>query len=274
MSSQKRFSAAIIACLACTLFGLLLVAGIVVRGDDQSYAGGDENPAIRDDENTTLDDEEDIATRDAEVAKRFEQAAEIEEKAADKNYKNDKYETKSIKLAGTGRQASEKFDLASGLGIFEINHDGSSNLVVRLLDKNGDEIDTLFNQIGEFKGEQGFSIPADGQYLLDIAADGNWTVAIRQPRPSVGDSLPSTLEGTGYAATSFVQLDKGLHLFHMTHSGQDRFKVTLTDRHGHPIESLVNVLGTFDGSKPLKIEKSGIYFLNVAGDGDWTIDVQ
>jgi hypothetical protein len=271
MSSQKRFSAAIIACVACTLFGLLLVAGIVVRGDDQANAGGDENPAIRDEENTAIGDEEDIATSDAEVAKRFEQEAEILEQAADKN---EKYETKSIKLAGKGRQASDKFDLASGLGVFEINHDGSSNLVVRLLDANGDEIDTLFNQVGEFKGEQGFAIPVDGQYLLDIAANGNWTVAIRQPRPSVGDTLPRTLEGSGYAATSFVQLDKGLHVFHMTHAGQDRFKVTLVDRHGHPVESLVNVLGTFDGSKPLKIQKSGIYFLNVTGDGDWTIDVQ
>jgi hypothetical protein len=33
-------------------------------------------------------------------------------------------------------------------------------------------------------------------------------------------------------------------------------------------------LGAFDGSKPVSIEKPGIYFLNVGADGDWSIDVE
>jgi hypothetical protein len=180
----------------------------------------------------------------------------------------------TIKLDGKGRQASDKFNLQSGLALIEISHDGDSNVIVRLLDENGKQIDTLFNQIGNFKGERGFMIPRDGECLADVVADGNWTLAIRQPRPTQGYSVPRTLEGTGYGVTDFIELNKGLKVFKMNHSGQGRFTVNLVDRDGRIVEPLINTLGTFSGSKPVSIEKPGIYFLNVAGDGDWTIQVQ
>ena len=183
-------------------------------------------------------------------------------------------ESKIIKLDGKGRQASEKFILEPGLSIFAINHDGNSNLVIHLLDRECKSVDTLFNQIGAFEGQRGFAIAEGGQYLLDIAADGKWTIAIRQPRPTEGQSIPRTLEGNGFSATEFIQLDKGLNMFKLSHNGQGRFTVNLLDRDGQKVESLVNALGKFEGSKPVSIDKPGIYFLNVGGDGNWTIDVQ
>ena len=179
-----------------------------------------------------------------------------------------------IDLDGRGRRATEKFTLEPGLAMFAIHHDGDSNVVIKLLDRDGNVVDTLFNQIGTFEGQRGFAIAEAGQYLLDVAADGNWTVAIRQPRPNQGDSVPRTLEGTGFGTTEFIRLDKGLTVFKINHAGKGRFTVNLVDRDGHPVEQLVNALGKFEGSKPVKIEKPGIYFLNVGGDGDWTIDVE
>ena len=155
-----------------------------------------------------------------------------------------------------------------------MSHDGQSNVIIRLLDENGETIDTLFNQIGEFRGEQGFGLAGGGKRLLDVAADGNWTVAIRQPRPTAGQTPPTELQGRGYEATPFIQLEKGLVVFKMRHNGESRFRVTLRDENGRPVETLVNTLGAFDGSKPVSIEKPGIYFLNVGADGDWSIDAQ
>jgi hypothetical protein len=183
-------------------------------------------------------------------------------------------ESKVIKLEGKGRQASEIFLLEPGLSVFAIHHEGDSNVIVRLLDREGKSVDTLFNQIGEFEGERGFPIAESGEYLLDVAADGKWTIEIRQPRPTQGQLIPRTLDGQGYSVTEFVQLDKGLHVFKMNHKGHDRFTVNLIDRDGHRVESLVNELGKFEGSKPISIDKPGVYFLNIAGDGNWTIDVQ
>ena len=87
-----------------------------------------------------------------------------------------------ISLSGKGRQATEKFRLEPGICLFDISHDGSSNLVIKLLDMNGKEIDTVFNQIGAFNGERAINIPRGGECLLDVEADGNWKADIRQPR--------------------------------------------------------------------------------------------
>jgi hypothetical protein len=181
---------------------------------------------------------------------------------------------KTIKLHGKGRQASEQFALEPGLSIFEFTHNGTSNFIVKLLDENGKEIDTVVNQIGPFEGDYGFGYERGGRRLLDVTADGEWTVAIRQPRPTQGESLPASLQGTGTHTTPFLKLDKGLAIFKMKHNGDNRFIVRLRDKDGKLLEQLVNTLGAFDGSKPISIEEPGIYFLNVSADGDWSIDVE
>ena len=182
-------------------------------------------------------------------------------------------EPQPITLNGKGRQASQKFQLEPGLCLIDFNHDGTSNLIVRVLDMDGKELDTVFNQIGAFNARRGLFIPKGGEYLLDVVADGNWSANLRQPRPTTGQTLPAKLQGKGFTTTDFIQLDKGLTVFKMNHEGENRFRVTLLDREGKPIKDLINTLGNFSGSKPVRIEKSGIYFLNVSADGDWTIDV-
>jgi hypothetical protein len=48
----------------------------------------------------------------------------------------------------------------------------------------------------------------------------------------------------------------------------------VTCRLGRKVESLVNELGKFEGSKPIDSDKTRIYFLKIAGGGNWTIEVQ
>jgi hypothetical protein len=233
--------------LACVLLGLVISAGCAARAQEEEIRSAESAPV---EQRLTANNDNNLDTPEIQL------------------------DGKQINLAGKGRQASEKFFLQPGLGVFEIHHDGDSNLVVRLLDRDGKAVDTLFNQIGTFNGQRGFAIRQEGQYLLDVAADGNWTVAIRQPRPTEGQAVPRTLQGTGYDVTPFIQLDKGLNVFKMKHNGENRFTATLVDRDGRQVEPLINTLGHFDGSKPVSIEKPGIYFLNIGGDGQWTVDVQ
>lgn len=179
-----------------------------------------------------------------------------------------------ISLSGTGRQATQKFRLEPGFCVFDVSHDGNSNLIIKLLDHNGKEIDTVINQIGKFNGQRGINIPTGDVCLLDVQADGNWKANISQPRPTQGQAVPATLQGKGYQVTPVLQLERGLAEFKMKHDGQDRFKVVLLDQNGKPIEYLTNTIGKFDGSKPISVEEPGLYFLNVSADGNWTIDVQ
>ncbi len=247
---MRSSNCGLIAVVACLSLGLVVCAGCA-RGADE-FKMGDRQFEVK-----TSDIQNDDSVNDSQA----------EQGTADD-------QDRTIELKGHGRQASKKFRLESGLSLFSIEHDGESNIIVRLLDAEGNTVDTLFNQIGEFDGQRGFAIGEAGQYLLDVTADGNWAIDIRQPRPSEGRKTPQVLDGSGFDVTEFIELDKGLSVFKIHHNGEGRFTVKLVDRDGHQVESLVNVLGKFDGSKPVKIEKPGTYFLNVGADGDWTIEVE
>jgi hypothetical protein len=85
-----------------------------------------------------------------------------------------------IKLRGTGQQATSKFVLDSGLVLFKMTHDGQSNFAVQLLDSQGQKVSLLANEIGPFDGSKAVGIKESGTYILDISADGNWTINVSQ----------------------------------------------------------------------------------------------
>ena len=204
MFSWKRCAALTVGgAVICSSIGLLVMSTRSVRGDDVNAS----------------------QKQDSQQSQEANQSSAKEQ------------QTKDITLQGSGRQASNKFYLEPGLANFEISHDGQSNLVVRLLDENGKEIDTVFNQIGPFQGDRWIPIAKAVRGLLDVAADGNWNVTIRQPQPTEGQTPPVSLQGTGYHATPFVNLKKGLNIFKMKHDGKMRFRVTLLDQYGNPVDS-------------------------------------
>jgi len=84
---------------------------------------------------------------------------------------------------GNGQQVSEVFSIGKGLARFEMTHSGSSNFIVTLLDDNGNTVDLLVNEIGTFDGSKAVSIRNTGMYLLDIQADGAWTIKVTGETP-------------------------------------------------------------------------------------------
>jgi hypothetical protein len=177
-----------------------------------------------------------------------------------------------IDLTGTGQQASQKFHLTSGLAIFNMKHSGESNFAIWLLDSNGNKVDLMVNEIGSFDGSKAEHITTAGDYVLDITADGPWTVEVQQPIYTSADNVPISLSGTGQSVTKPFHSNGGLITFKMTHDGSSNFAIWLLDAKGNRQELLVNEIGTFDGSKALGV-KSGVYLLDITADGNWKVDV-
>lgn len=179
-----------------------------------------------------------------------------------------------IELSGTSQQATQKFSLENGLAIFKMTHTGTSNFAITLLDSDGQRVELLVNVIGNFDGAKAIGVAKKGEYVLDVSANGKWTVRIEQPRPTTAESKPRTFTGTGQQVSPFVKLDKGLTTFKLKHTGKSNFAVLLMDKNGNREELLVNEIGNFDGSKAVGISRSGIYLLDVSADGAWTIAVE
>jgi hypothetical protein len=87
-------------------------------------------------------------------------------------------------FSGSGKQTTPRFELAPGLVVLKVTHDGGSTFVVALIDGEGNQVvdssggAPLINELGPFDGSVAVSIQRRGEYLLDVTADGNWSVSI------------------------------------------------------------------------------------------------
>lgn len=87
-----------------------------------------------------------------------------------------------LKFTGSGQKASDIFTLRKGLAVFDSEHTGgTSNFIVYLLDAKGETVSLVANGIGNFSGSKAARIPADGSYLLNVSADGRWSISVSQP---------------------------------------------------------------------------------------------
>jgi hypothetical protein len=90
---------------------------------------------------------------------------------------------------------------------------------------------------------------------------------------SVSSQISKYLSGYGQEATESFYLQKGLARFQMKHSGSRNFVIWLMDSSGNNEELLVNEIGSFDGSKAVRIPSSGYYLLDVDASGSWSVSI-
>lgn len=86
---------------------------------------------------------------------------------------------KPTTLTGKGNSVTQfLYFKKKGLARFNLSHDGADYFGVWLLDSNGNEVDLLANGIGAFNGSKGVRIPKKGVYLINVEADGNWSISV------------------------------------------------------------------------------------------------
>ena len=89
-----------------------------------------------------------------------------------------------LSFSGNGKQTSPEFALDPGRVVLRVTHDGSGPFIVALIDRDGNQVldssggAPIINELGPFNGSIAVRIQRQGEYLLDVIADGNWTVNI------------------------------------------------------------------------------------------------
>ena len=179
----------------------------------------------------------------------------------------------SLTLSGVGQQASHIIRFQQGLAIFTFMHDGTANFIVHLTYTKSNIAYYLANAIGSFEGSTAEGIYDAGAYVLDIQADGKWTVTIQEPGPTNASSTTS-FHGKGQAATDLFRMKSGLKSIKLTHDGTSIFNVRLLDSNGNDLGYVVVHTGTFHGSKTKYIPTDGIYIFDIEADGNWIINIQ
>lgn len=84
------------------------------------------------------------------------------------------------RLVGQGDSVVD-FELSEGgLVRFTISHNGERYFGVWLLDDQGERVDLLANEVGNYSGETSTSL-TPGRYFLEIEGDGQWLINVITP---------------------------------------------------------------------------------------------
>ena len=101
---------------------------------------------------------------------------------------------------------------------------------------------------------------------------------VQQLAPPTAPDMPTFaaihLTGRGKQASSKFSLPAGTVTFRMKHTGGGNFAIWLLDSDGEQVDLLVNVIGQFDGSHAIALDRAGTYLLDVEANGTWNADVE
>lgn len=87
---------------------------------------------------------------------------------------------RKVSFSGDRETATGFFRMSRGTKDFEMTHRGEGRFTVRLLDENGAKVGkSLAKKKGPFRGSTSVGVPRDGIYLLQVDADGPWSVRAR-----------------------------------------------------------------------------------------------
>jgi hypothetical protein len=152
-------------------------------------------------------------------------------------------------------------------------HEGESNFQVDIVSSSGQR-KGLLNEIGGFSGETLWDDAEAGAYRVEVEADGEWHLRLRQPPPGPDAiEVPTTLNGRGKRVIAIRAPSAFQPIVSASHAGKSNFQVTLNG-HGRrcgDYEGLFNEIGKFQGETLIDWLSEGHYYLVVAADGEWEI---
>jgi hypothetical protein len=149
----------------------------------------------------------------------------------------------------------------ANLSVITLEHNGRSNFIVWAYTEDGEDL--LVNTIGSYNGSR--LLWGDEPTILDIDADGNWTVAILP----IGPASSPEFSGRGDAASGFFYPpDQRLTTWVISHDGRSNFVVWLYCAGGSDL--IVNDIGAVTGSTAIRFE-DGPCVWEVQADGNWSL---
>lgn len=246
----------------------IALAGCAADDDDTD----DPEPETDDsgDDNTEEPEPADDSTEDDSEPEDGDGEAESESEEEEEADEPEEVEEPDVQsFSGSGAEVEDGIDIVGGLTVVDADHDGESNFQVSLVD-DGEFDDSFVNEIGEYSGETADLTDAGG-YMLDVEADGDWSIEIRQPRAGSGDELPQSLSGNGPEVFGPLEFD-GTHVADGEHSGESNFQAQVYPAEGSFGESLFNEIGDYSGETTFSFD--GVGWVAVQADSDWSIGLE
>jgi len=178
----------------------------------------------------------------------------------------------SYSYSGSGNDVTNSFGVEGGLVVFDFEHSGNSNFQVQAVSSSGEK-KYLVNDIGTYDGQVALYLP-EGEWQLDITADGDWNADITQPRFNSNDieSLPKSADGEQAAWFGPFNFS-GTTEITFTIKDDSQAAVWLATHEGRRVELLHNEVGPYEGSALTTQEGVGLIIIDT-DSADWKIEIK
>jgi hypothetical protein len=167
---------------------------------------------------------------------------------------------------GSGDSVLDISSVGTDVMIAEVSHTGSSNFSIVFRDSGLGYQGLKVNTIGSYSGIIPINFENEVNSNLEISADGNWEIIIKQIASSTNFD-GNSISGTGDTVLEAYEL-KSVDSLTITHSGSSNFSIVQYRCNGSYNGLLVNIIGSYSGSN---ITDSGTCFLEINADGSWSI---
>jgi hypothetical protein len=175
-------------------------------------------------------------------------------------------------FSGTGDDVIDVLPISESV-LIAVTHDGDSYFSVKSKTADDDYLDLVVSHIGPYSGtrlqELGSSYSGKKVLgLLDVSAEGNWTIEIKPLSKATSWNGKKTLTGTGDAVIKVPAGTKAGNKLVMTHAGENYFSVKTYTSKGKYDSLKVTTVGTYSGKKTFG---SKAKFIVVSGTDEWTL---
>lgn len=262
--------------VAGTLATLVLLSGCgatpAPSSDDQDPAA---TPAVAAAEPETAEENgADEPRTDSEDSEDAEPASSTAEEPAESTPENPAEETtpepepepiEPQSFSGTGSEVVMLEPLGEEVYYATVTHQGSGNLALWSVDENGQDLDLMVNEIGNYEGQVAVNFSEDPA-AIRVEADGEWAIDLVHITEAPRWDGDSAYEATGDSIVIVDGVADGLTPVTLTHAGESNFAIWAWGE-SYP-DLIVNDIGSYDGTTLLP---DGTVVLQVDADGTWTI---
>ncbi|MFC3957137.1 hypothetical protein [Halovivax cerinus] len=189
----------------------------------------------------------------------------------------DDFEPDPFEFEGEGSEIREGIEIDGGLTVVRAAYDGPEigTFIVEFVPEEGDVGDLFQNQLEPYEGERAAAVEA-GTYVVDVEADGEWSLAVYQPRAESGNSPPVEVSGETDRVFGPYEFG-GTHVATGSHTGEGNFIVEVVPmevgQFGGFSELVFNEIGAVDGIETA-FQYEGIGWVGVRADGEWTLAME
>jgi hypothetical protein len=177
-------------------------------------------------------------------------------------------------FSGQGSDTSKSFSVEGGFTAINLEHTGESNFQVELInEQTGETEGYLTNTIGDYDGAVALSL-SEGDYFLDVTADGDWSANVTQPRFADSDVESPPVDASGHQHDWMGPIDfDGTVEVTVEAEDDGNLAVWLADHRGERVDLLANDIGPYEETTVVTQDGIGLLVIET-NDVNWRVEVE